>query len=42
MSWITATVVIVLASFVCSFILAEWIVARRRGPGDDDGASPAG
>ncbi len=42
MSWITATIVIVLAGFVCSFMLVEWIVSRRRRNAVDDDGSQAG
>jgi hypothetical protein len=37
MSWITTTIVLVVAGFACAFFLCEWIVGRRRrGPGGDD------
>ena len=39
MSWLTATILILLAGFVCAFILVEWIVARPRRSGDDDSSA---
>ena len=39
MSWLTATVLMIMAGFVCAFILVEWIVARRGGPGGDDNSA---
>ena len=39
MSWLTATILMVLAGFVCAFILVEWIVGRRGGPGGGDSSA---
>ena len=39
MSWPIATILIVLAGFACAFVLVEWIVARRGGPGGDDNSA---
>ena len=36
MSWLTATILILVAGFVCAFLLVEWIVARPRRSGGDD------
>jgi hypothetical protein len=39
MSWLTTTLIIVAATFVGSFLLVEWIVARPQRPGGDDSAT---
>jgi hypothetical protein len=38
MSWITVTLLTVVAFFACSYGLCEWLVSRRR----NDDADPTG
>ena len=42
MSWITSTIIIVIAAFALSFALTEWVAARRRTGRRDDDSSAAG
>lgn len=36
MSWILATIVMLVVGFACIWGLCEWLVARRRRGRDDD------